>query len=211
MLCFASFATVLALIQMVCCLGLMMLSQRLAGALPVGHSQHARWRERQTAPGGILCDGLIILAALLFLVPPLLAVVIGGLSGSLLTVLTQTALWRAVFTSLSIALCAGLLYLLLTAMLLWSSRELRLRQRRLGAQLLDLSGMVILAMPGIVLATVFSAGNGQRRTTRLTRAGGYPGECADGHSLCAEGIGKSHAGRGRPLPSTVSGARSPRP
>ncbi|MEN3261117.1 thiamine/thiamine pyrophosphate ABC transporter permease ThiP [Sodalis endosymbiont of Spalangia cameroni] len=155
MLCFASFATVLALIQMVCCLGLVMLSQRLAGALPVGHSQHARWRERQTAPGGILCDGLIILAALLFLVPPLLAVVIGGLSGSLLTVLTQTALWRAVFTSLSIALCAGLLCLLLTAMLLWSSRELRLRQRRLGAQLLDLSGMVILAMPGIVLATVF--------------------------------------------------------
>lgn len=148
-------AALLALVQMVCCLGLVMLSQRLAGALPVGHSHHARWRDRQTAPGGKVCDGLIILAALLLLLPPLLAVVIGGLNGDLRAVLDQTALWRAVFTSLSIALCAGLLCLLLTGMLLWSSRELRLRQRRLCAQLLDLSGMVILAMPGIVLATGF--------------------------------------------------------
>lgn len=151
MLCFASFATVLALVQMVCCLGLVMLSQRLAGALPVGHSHHARWRDRQTAMAGRVGDALIILAALLLLLPPLLAVVIGGINGDLPAVLRQTAL----FTSLGVALCAGLLCLLLTGMLLWSSRELRLRRRRLGAQLLDLSGMVILAMPGIVLATGF--------------------------------------------------------
>ncbi|CRL44116.1 Sulfate transport system permease protein CysW [Sodalis glossinidius str. 'morsitans'] len=148
-------AALLALVQMVCCLGLVMLSQRLASALPVGHSHHARWRDRQTATGGRIGDALIILAALLLLLPPLLAVVIDGINGDLPTVLRQTALWRAVFTSLGVALCAGLLCLLLTGMLLWSSRELRLRQRWLGAQLLDLSGMVILAMPGIVLATGF--------------------------------------------------------
>jgi len=43
----------------------------------------------------------------------------------------------------------------LTMMLLWSSRELRLRQRPAAAQLIDTSGMLILAMPGIVLATGF--------------------------------------------------------
>ncbi|MBN3155105.1 ABC transporter permease subunit, partial [Pectobacterium brasiliense] len=40
-------------------------------------------------------------------------------------------------------------------MLLWSSRELKLRQKPLYGQLMNLSGMLILAMPGIVLATGF--------------------------------------------------------
>lgn len=40
-------------------------------------------------------------------------------------------------------------------MLLWSSRELKLRQQRLAGQLMDISGLLILAMPGIVLATGF--------------------------------------------------------
>ena len=44
---------------------------------------------------------------------------------------------------------------MLTMMLLWSSRELRLRNRLLAGQTLELSGMLILAMPGIVLATGF--------------------------------------------------------
>ncbi|MGP4123068.1 MAG: thiamine/thiamine pyrophosphate ABC transporter permease ThiP [Sodalis sp. (in: enterobacteria)] len=148
-------AALLALIQMLCCLGLIMLSQRLAGALPVSHSHYAHWRDCQTAQHGKVCDILIILTALLLLAPPLIAVVVDGLNSGLLRVLTQIALWQAVFTSLSIALCAGLLCLLLTGMLLWSSRELRLRQHGLCAQLLNLIGMLILTMPGIVLATGF--------------------------------------------------------
>jgi thiamine transport system permease protein len=44
---------------------------------------------------------------------------------------------------------------ILTVMLLWSSRELRLRQRVWLGQSMELSGMLILAMPGIVLATGF--------------------------------------------------------
>jgi thiamine transport system permease protein len=40
-------------------------------------------------------------------------------------------------------------------MLLWSSRELRARQHQLAGQALEMSGMLILAMPGIVLATGF--------------------------------------------------------
>lgn len=44
---------------------------------------------------------------------------------------------------------------MLTMMLLWSSRELRARQKMLAGQALEMSGMLILAMPGIVLATGF--------------------------------------------------------
>ncbi len=69
--------------------------------------------------------------------------------------LQQPALWQAFFTSVTIAIGAGLLCVILTMMLLWSSRELKLRQRAAYGQALEVSGMVILAMPGIVLATGF--------------------------------------------------------
>ncbi len=64
-------------------------------------------------------------------------------------------LWKALWTSLRIALAAGVLCVVLTIMLLWSSRELRARQKMLAGQALEMSGMLILAMPGIVLATGF--------------------------------------------------------
>lgn len=67
----------------------------------------------------------------------------------------QPVLWQALGTSLRIALAAGALCVILTMMLLWSSRELRARQQVLAGQMLELSGMMILAMPGIVLATGF--------------------------------------------------------
>ncbi|ELI8305948.1 thiamine/thiamine pyrophosphate ABC transporter permease ThiP, partial [Yersinia enterocolitica] len=73
----------------------------------------------------------------------------------ILTVLQQPALWHAFFTSLTIAIGAGLLCVTLTMMLLWSSRELKLRHHTAYGQAMDVSGMVILAMPGIVLATGF--------------------------------------------------------
>ena len=81
--------------------------------------------------------------------------IIDGANQTLVTVLQQPILWQALFTSLRIALGAGILCVVLTMMLLWSSRELKLRQRAAWGQTLELSGMVILAMPGIVLATGF--------------------------------------------------------
>lgn len=148
-------AALLALLQMVCCLGLVLGSQRLTRALPAGETQAAAWRNHQDTPLRRLTDSLIIGLALLLMVPPLLAVIADGLNSDIGRVITNGAVWQALLTSLRIALGAGLLCLLLTLMLLWSSRELRLRGRQTAAQLLDMSGMLILAMPGIVLATGF--------------------------------------------------------
>ncbi|MFP1749840.1 thiamine/thiamine pyrophosphate ABC transporter permease ThiP [Lonsdalea quercina] len=148
-------ASLLALIQMGCCLGLVLLSQRLAKLLPVGYSQQTRWRNPQDTRFNRITDALLIVAALVLLLPPLLAVVADGLNASLPVVLHHPALWDALWTSLKVAIISGLLCVLLTLMLLWSSRELKLRRRPLSAQLLDLSGMLILAMPGIVLASGF--------------------------------------------------------
>ncbi|QOL15946.1 thiamine/thiamine pyrophosphate ABC transporter permease ThiP [Dickeya dianthicola] len=148
-------AALLALLQMVCCLGLVWFSQRLGRLLAVGAGSRLRWRDPQDSWFSRIADTLLIAAALLLLLPPLLAVVADGLNRSLPEVLRQPALWQALWTSLRIALAAGALSVVLTLMLLWSSRELKLRQRQLPAQLLDMSGMLILAMPGIVLASGF--------------------------------------------------------
>jgi thiamine transport system permease protein len=140
---------------MLCCLGLVVMSQRLSKAIPVGVSQVQGWRDPQDNLRRRLCDGALIGLALLLLLPPLLAVIIDGINTGFASVLSQSALWQALFTSLRIAVAAGVLCVVMTMMLLWSSRELRLLSRAFAGQALELSGMLILAMPGIVLATGF--------------------------------------------------------
>ncbi|MGA9609822.1 MAG: thiamine/thiamine pyrophosphate ABC transporter permease ThiP [Rouxiella badensis] len=148
-------AALLALIQLFCCLGLVLLSQKLSQALPVGHTHAQRWRNPDDSLLRRVFDTLLITLALLLILPPLLAVVLGGVNASLLNVLQQDALWQSLWMSVRLAAGSGLLCLLLTMMLLWTSRELRLRQRHQWGQSFELSGMLILAMPGIVLATGF--------------------------------------------------------
>ncbi len=148
-------AALLALIQLVCCLGLVLLSQKLKGALSVGYGHQQQWRNPQDSWRQKCLDGLLIGLALLLLLPPLLAVIIDGLNRGMVGVLSQPALWQALTTSIMIAVGAGLLCVMLTLMLLWSSRELRLRHAPRWGQAMETSGLLILAMPGIVLATGF--------------------------------------------------------
>lgn len=148
-------AALLALVQIVCCLGLVLLSQRFSKTIAVGVSQGINWRDPHDSPGSKLCDSVLIMLALLLLLPPLLAVIIDGINSTLTSLLYQPVLWQALSTSLRIAIAAGLISVSLTLMLLWSARELRLRHYALAGQALEISGMLILAMPGIVLATGF--------------------------------------------------------
>lgn len=148
-------AALLALIQLFCCLGLVLVSQKLKGTLFVGSHQKLSWRDPSDSLINKITDSLIIVLAMLFLLPPLLAVISNGLNSQLLGVLQQPVLWQAFTTSLIIALGAGGLCVILTMMLLWSSRELRLRHFKKAGQALEMSGLIILAMPGIVLATGF--------------------------------------------------------
>lgn len=148
-------AAMLAVLQMICCLGLVLLSQRLSKAIAVGHSQLSGWRDPDDRLWSRIADTTLIILALLLLLPPIFAVIIDGLNRNVLDVLAQPVMWHALWTSLRIALSAGVLCVILTLMLLWSSRELRIRNHALAGQAMELSGMLILAMPGIVLATGF--------------------------------------------------------
>ncbi|EKT58198.1 thiamine/thiamine pyrophosphate ABC transporter permease ThiP [Providencia burhodogranariea] len=148
-------AAILALIQLFFCIGLMFLSQKISSIFSIGYSQQNHWYDPADNRFRRIRDTLVIIAALLLLFPPLFAIIVDGLNGRLIEVLSQNTLWQAASTSLFIALCAGILCVLLTMMLLWSSRELRLRRAIKLGQAMELSGLVILAMPGIVLATGF--------------------------------------------------------
>lgn len=148
-------AAILALIQLFFCIGLMFLSQKINGLFSVGQSQHNQWFDPADTLFRQLRDAIFIIAAVLLLIPPLLAIIADGLNGRLVEVLSQSALWQAAYSSIFIAIFAGALCVLLTMMLLWSSRELRLRNAVKLGQAIELSGLVILAMPGIVLATGF--------------------------------------------------------
>lgn len=148
-------AAMLAMIQMTCCLLLVLLSQRLSRAIAIGNTQVHGWRDPDDRWHSRITDALLILLTLLLLLPPLLAVIVDGINPTMFQVLEQPILWQALITSVRIALAAGLLCVILTMMLLWSSRELRARNRPLAGQAMELSGMLILAMPGIVLATGF--------------------------------------------------------
>ncbi|MDR0805680.1 MAG: thiamine/thiamine pyrophosphate ABC transporter permease ThiP [Enterobacteriaceae bacterium] len=185
MLCFASFATVLSLgggpkattielaiyqaltydfdpqraallglIQLICCLSIVLISQRFSQSLPVGNTDGRTWHDPQDSLTAKIFDALLITLTLALFLPPLLAVISDGMNSAMSNVLRQPALWLALATSLRIAIVSGALCLLLTMMLLWSSRELKLRHNRWGERL-EISGMVILAMPAIVLATGF--------------------------------------------------------
>lgn len=148
-------AALLALIQLLCCLGLVLLGQRISPVLPAGTNIARHWRDQEDNWSMQLTDITLIIAALLLLLPPLLAIIVDGINSHTFSVLLHPALWQATITSLRIALGAALLCLLFTLSLLWSSRELRLRRCLLAGQMLELSGMLILAIPGIVLATGF--------------------------------------------------------
>ncbi len=146
-------AALLALLQLFFCISLVLGSQYLMPR----HHHHLSYRSIwQPATPGLLAkvsDLLAIGLLCMLLLPPLLAVAIAGIGSQTLPALRDPALWQATYLSLKIALSAGLLSLLLTMMLLWSSREYRLRQQRAMANLLEGSGLVILAVPSIVLAT----------------------------------------------------------
>lgn len=149
-------AALLALMQMACCLGLLLLCQRINHTFQAGSNLTlSNWRDPQDSVFGRVLDTLLITLASLLLLPPILAVINDGLNGSMTGLLSSLPLWKALGTSLRIAFFAGLLCIVLTMMLLWSSRELRLRNTLLAGQLMEMSGTLILAMPGIVLAAGF--------------------------------------------------------
>lgn len=143
----------LASLQIGVCVLLVTLIQLLGRPMPVDLTL-ARLVQRHDldAWGGRLIDAGAILLGAAFLLLPLAAVLVAALSGPLIAALAAPALWEATLRSLSVALAAGVLSLLLGWGVLLTSREIRSRHRRpVLAEGLELSGALVLVVPPFVL------------------------------------------------------------
>ncbi|MEQ8357649.1 MAG: thiamine/thiamine pyrophosphate ABC transporter permease [Kiloniellaceae bacterium] len=148
-------AVALALVQLLLCGAIVLAILQFAapGSLTL---TEGRFYERPDRGGrvGLAVDAAAIAVALGLVVLPLAAVALAGFNPKSLEVLARPTLWRAAGVSLAIAVCAGLLALLLGAAVLISSRILRHRLGRPGAAgRLELSASLILVVPPFVLAT----------------------------------------------------------
>ena len=105
-----------------------------------------------------MSDGIILLLSALFVAMPLLSVVIAGLRADLIKLVTDQAFLKAAATSLSIALCAGLLAvgvcvsIVRAQMALGEVRGSRTMSGLFSALLSGASSLVLL-VPTVVLAT----------------------------------------------------------
>jgi thiamine transport system permease protein len=144
----------LALWQILLCASLSLFIQGFAKPLPVvaqgmkeklalfRDSRQARWWDKS-----------ILVVSLLLILPPLFAVVLGGINSKLFDVLTQAHLWHALANSLRVALAASVLALVCGIAILTTSRAWRLVQANRKADLIELSGTMILVTPGLVVST----------------------------------------------------------
>lgn len=144
----------LALWQMTLCVFFYLMLQRFSkplapggaavGAIP-GIMRDSWWAR--------IWDGFWIGCAVLFVVPPLLMVVFGGMNGHFLTVIRDSGFWAAVLASLKVACLAAVVALSAGFSILLSSRALRLNRARRRAEGLELAGTLILVTPGLVIST----------------------------------------------------------
>ncbi|WP_407073136.1 thiamine/thiamine pyrophosphate ABC transporter permease [Rosenbergiella australiborealis] len=146
-------AALLALIQLLCCVLLVLVTYWLTPQRSHSISYRTRWQPKVEGKVALIIDSFALLFFSLLLLPPLIAVVSAGINSHTLDALKEPALWQAVWLSLRIAVLAGVFSTCVTLMLVWTSREYRLRQQTLAAISIEGSALAILALPSIVLAT----------------------------------------------------------
>lgn len=145
-------AVLFAMLQFVFCLVLFSLTSRFSPSNQNGLSNSNIWFEKPKSAVKIF-HILVLLVFVFFLFSPVLNILISALSSSnLLTVWHNSQLWRALGYSLSIAPLSALLALTMAIALLLLSRRLEWLHYQKISQFIINAGMVILAIPILVLA-----------------------------------------------------------
>lgn len=148
-------AVLLAALQLGLCAGLFVLGGRMAAdiAMMSGVGKQAR---RPDQAASRLADMLVIAAGMIFLALPMLAIVLSGIMAPFGTIVSQAVFWRALGTSLVLALTAASLCLVMSWSLLAAQRTIMRRRipSRPAAALMSsmqAAGSLILVVPPVVI------------------------------------------------------------
>lgn len=144
---------ILALWQMLLCGVLSLSIQRFSKSVAIDSASISQAVLYQDSIAEKWWDRVWIILLVLFLLPPLLMVLFSGLNSELITVFSSSDFWLALVNSLIVALGAAVLAMMFGIILMHTTRALRLKQKRLWADKLDLIGTMILVTPGLVIST----------------------------------------------------------
>ncbi|TNG93236.1 thiamine/thiamine pyrophosphate ABC transporter permease ThiP [Pasteurellaceae bacterium USgator11] len=145
-------AAMLALVQFMLCFVLFQTSSYFSRHTPTPLSTQHRWRQPLNRTF-VAVHWITLVSVALFIALPLLNIVYSGLTSSALSKIWQSPqLWQALGYSLTLAPFAALLALLLSIALLIGARRLRWHYQLKTANMMINIGMMILAIPTLVLA-----------------------------------------------------------
>ncbi|OOF45540.1 thiamine/thiamine pyrophosphate ABC transporter permease ThiP [Rodentibacter trehalosifermentans] len=144
-------AALFALIQFICCFVLFGISQFFSTPPETVVSQRYIWVNRPSSAVKIL-HIFILVSVCLFILMPLINIIVEGISApQWLTFWQDPQLWKALIYSLSIAPTSGVLSIVFSFFLLLLSRQLQWLHFPLLATLIQSGGMMILAIPTLIL------------------------------------------------------------
>jgi len=148
-------AVLLALLQLSLCASLFVLGGRMATDIAVMASVEKPAR-RPDQDASRPKDTIVITAGLAFIGTPMLAIVLSGLTAPFAAIVSQPVFWRALGTSLILALSAASLSLVMAWCLLAAQRTIMRRRQpsRAAASLIfwmQASGSLILVVPPVVI------------------------------------------------------------
>lgn len=144
-------AVVLAMVQLLLCLGLaglVLLLQRLPEVEDAGptHTLPAFWSSHSG-------HSVIILIAVGFTLLPMASMLLDALTGPLMEVLSDRRLWQAALYSLLLGLASAMVAMVAGWVLLSGTRQMYLKGFRKRAQWVELAGSIVYVIPPLVLGT----------------------------------------------------------
>lgn len=144
----------LAIWQMFLCGSLALMIQKFAKPLATSSGQVSYERiPSRDSKLAKYSDSIAIIFAAVFVLSPLVMVLLSGINGSALDVLSDARFWSALKHSLLVASLASIVALGAGIAILHTSRRLRILAMRRRANHVELLGTIILITPGLVLST----------------------------------------------------------
>lgn len=147
-------AVVLSIIQLLFCISFMLLLKRLEPKHAPLLSHNIKPYQIKIAVWQKLLCIFIVIASSIFILGPLLAIIVNGLYYFSFSFLSSSLI-QALSTSLIIALCSAILAMLQAILLLSANSRLQLLGKNRLSEGLMLLGSLILAVPSMVLSAGF--------------------------------------------------------